>query len=213
MESTMMAYFLKGGPVMYPLLVCSLLSVAVVVERAFFWLVVDIRRNQPLAEEVLRLYRTGNMDSLQERIAASKNRVVAVLAAGILHRDFRMSQAMEWAAMEEMKRMRRFMPVLDTLITVAPMLGILGTVTGIISSFEMLGTSGIEHPQAVTAGIAEALITTAAGLIVAIFTVFPYNWLSTKIESAGLILESYATRLEIAHESLRNGGGAQETPA
>ncbi len=68
--------------------------------------------------------------------------------------------------------MRRYMTVLDTMITVAPLLGIFGTVIGIISSFDLLGSSGIEHPQAVTAGIAQALITTAAGLGIAIFPFF-----------------------------------------
>lgn len=203
MESTMMDFFVKGGPVMYPLLACSLLSVAVAVERALFWLTVDIRRNEPLAEQVLELYQAGDLEAIRERIQGTSNRIVAMLTAGILHRDFRMSQAMEWSAMEDLKRMRRFMPVLDTLITVSPMLGILGTVTGIISSFEMLGSTGIEHPQAVTSGIAEALITTAAGLVIAIFTVLPYNWFTAKIDNATLALESYATRLEIVHESLQ----------
>ena len=72
--------------------------------------------------------------------------------------------------------MRRFMGVLDTMITVAPLLGIFGTVLGIIASFEMLGSAGIDNPQAVTAGVAQALITTATGLGIAILSVFPYNY-------------------------------------
>ena len=94
------------------------------------------------------------------------------------------------------------MTVLDTMITVAPLLGIFGTVIGIISSFDLLGSSGIEHPQAVTAGIAQALITTAAGLGIAIFSVFPYNYFNSRVQSAVISIERYATSLEIVYEKL-----------
>ena len=113
-----------------------------------------------------------------------------------------MIKAMDAAASDEIKRMRRFMNVLDTMITVAPLLGIFGTVIGIINSFELLGSSGIEHPQAVTAGIAQALITTAAGLGIAILSVFPYNYFNSRVENAALTIEKYATSLEIVYEKL-----------
>jgi len=109
---------------------------------------------------------------------------------------------METAAADEIKRMRRHLGVLDTMITVAPLLGIFGTVIGIIMSFELLGASGIEHPQAVTAGIAQALITTASGLGIAILSVFPYNYFNARVENAALAIEKYATSLEIVYEKL-----------
>jgi biopolymer transport protein ExbB len=115
-----------------------------------------------------------------------------------------MAKAMEAAASEEIKRMQKYMAVIDTMITVAPLLGIFGTVIGIILSFEMLGTAGIAHPQAVTAGIAQALITTAAGLGIAILSVFPYNYFNSRIEKAALDIEKYATSLEIVYEKLAN---------
>jgi biopolymer transport protein ExbB len=115
-----------------------------------------------------------------------------------------MAKAMESAAAEEIKRMQKYMTVIDTMITVAPLLGIFGTVIGIIFSFEMLGAAGIEHPQAVTAGIAQALITTAAGLGIAILSVFPYNYFNSRIEKAALDIEKYATSLEIVYEKLSN---------
>jgi len=99
------------------------------------------------------------------------------------------------------------------MITVAPLLGIFGTVLGIISSFQMLGASGIEHPQAVTAGIAQALLTTAAGLGIAILSVFPYNYFNARLATAAHEMEKYATSLEIVYEKLvrpreQEGGGA-----
>jgi biopolymer transport protein ExbB len=98
--------------------------------------------------------------------------------------------------------MRRGMRVLDTIITVAPMLGILGTVSGLITSFDMLGQAGVEEPKAVIAGIAEALITTAAGLTISIAVVFPYNWFNALTEDALSAFEHYGTRLEMIHERL-----------
>jgi biopolymer transport protein ExbB len=201
----MMNIFIKGGPVMYPLLVCSIISLTVIIERLFFWIREDIRGNQALVDRVLDLCQRGNWEAVKEKVVGSKDFVIRILVSGILHKEFSMAKAMESAAAEEIKRMRRYMAVLDTMITVAPLLGIFGTVIGIITSFELLGTGGIEDPQAVTTGIAQALITTAAGLGIAILSVFPFNYFNTRVENAALTIEKYATSLEIVYEKLEHG--------
>lgn len=198
----MIEIFLKGGPVMYPLLACSIVSMTVIIDRLIFWIREDVRRDHDLVDRVLELCRIGDWNGVREKVAGTKDFVIRILVTGILHREFSMTKAMESAAAEEIKRMRRYMAVLDTMITVAPLLGIFGTVIGIISSFELLGISGIEDPKAVTAGIAQALITTATGLGIAILSVFPYNYYSTRIENAALTIEKYATSLEIVYEKL-----------
>jgi biopolymer transport protein ExbB len=199
---SMTEIFVKGGPVMYPLLACSIIALTVTIERALFWIIEDLRRSQTLVDKVLELCRQGNWEAVREMVAGSKDYVIKVLVGGILHREFSMVKAMESAAADEVKRMRRNMGVLDTMITVAPLLGIFGTVIGIIISFDLLGTSGIEHPQAVTAGIAQALITTAAGLGIAILSVFPYNYFNARVDNAAMTIEKYATSLEIVYEKL-----------
>ncbi|MBW1702706.1 MAG: MotA/TolQ/ExbB proton channel family protein [Deltaproteobacteria bacterium] len=201
----MINIFIKGGPVMYPLLACSIIALTVIIERSLFWVIEGMRGNRALLDRILQLCQKGDWDGVKEKVAESKDFVTRVLVTGILHRDFSMTKAMESAAAEEIKRMRRYMAVLDTMITVAPLLGIFGTVLGIIMSFELLGASGIEHPQAVTAGIAQALITTASGLGIAILSVFPYNYFNSRVENAVLTIEKYATSLEIVYEKL-NGG-------
>jgi biopolymer transport protein ExbB len=173
----MLELFKNGGPVMYPLLLCSIVSLTVIIERTFFWIVVGMRRNQGLVNEVLELCRKGDWEAVRLKSSGSKNYVIKVLVSGILHREYSLIKAMESAAAEEISRMRRFMGVLDTMITVAPLLGIFGTVLGIIESFDILGSVGIEHPKAVTGGIAQALITTACGLGIAIVSVF---WQTTR---------------------------------
>lgn len=200
----MIDMFIKGGPVMYPLLFCSLIALTVVLERSFFWITVDLRKNRNLIHEVLDLCERGDWEGVRNKVAGSKNYVIRVLVSGILHREYSLVKAMEQAGAEEIKNMKHYMGVLDTMITVAPLLGILGTVTGIISAFNVIGSVGGGDPTAVTGGIAEALITTVAGLSIAILTVFPYNYFNSRIERATLNIEKYATSLEILYERLMN---------
>ena len=194
--------FMSGGPVMYPLLACSIIVLTVIIERIFFCIRLYINRDQPLVDEVLDLCRIGDWQAVRLRAEKSKDLVIKILVSGIVHREFSMGKAMEAAANQEINRMRQFMGVLDTMITVAPLLGIFGTVLGIITSFDVLGSTGIEHPEAVTAGIAQALITTAAGLGIAILTVFPFNYFNSQVEKIAHDIEKYATSLEIVYEKL-----------
>ncbi len=198
----MLELFFKGGPLMYPLLACSIIVLTVIIDRTLFWFLSDRRRDPNLVNEVLELCRAGSWQAVREKVAGSRDYLIRILISGILHREFSMTKAMESAAADEIKKMRRFMNVLDTMITVAPLLGILGTVIGIIVSFEALGSRGIEHPETVTTGISQALITTAAGLGIAILSVFPYNYFNARIKDASLLIEKYATSLEIVYEKL-----------
>ena len=206
----MINLFVKGGPIMYPLLVCSIIALTVIIERALFWIGEDYKRDQVLVNEVLSLAERGKWEAIRVKIGSSKDFIIRVLVAGILHREFSIAKAMETAASDELDRMRRYLPVLDTIITVSPLLGIFGTVIGIILSFEMLGSAGIEEPQAVTAGIAQALITTASGLGIAILSLFPFNYFNSRVEKAATTIEKYATSLEIVYEKLNQANNDTE---
>lgn len=198
----MLEIFKNGGPVMYPLALCSIISLTIIIERAFFWIKIGMQRNQQLVDRVLELSRKGEWEGVRKAASGSNNYVVRMIVSGILHREYSMIKAMESSAADEINRMQRFMGGLDTMITIAPLMGILGTVIGIISSFDMLGTTGIGNPQAVTGGIAQALITTAAGLSIAIITVFPYNYFNSRIKKAAAIMEKYATSFEIVYNKI-----------
>lgn len=202
MIDNMLNTFLSGGPVMYPLLACSFISVTVIIERMIFWIILNRRSNAQLVNEVMELCESADWEAIRRKTVGSKDPIIKILVSGILHRRYSMVKAMEASAADEIKRMRRFMNVLDTMITVAPLLGIFGTVIGIIQSFDALGTSGIEHPEIVTAGIAQALITTAAGLGIAILSVFPFNYYNSLVENAALQIEKYSTSIEIVYEKL-----------
>ena len=192
---------------MYPLLACSLVSLTVIVERGLFWVQEKRRTDDLLINEVLELARLRKHQEIKTKVPGAADHAMKVLVCGLVHKEYSLSKAMEMAAMEQIKLMSRYLPVLDTIITAAPLLGILGTVIGIIHSFDMLGTAGIQDPQAVTSGIAQALITTAAGLVIAILTLFPYNYFTSKVERAGARIEKYATSLEIVcgQDEQKNG--------
>ena len=198
----MIDVFIKGGPVMYPLLACSIIALTVIIERTIFWVVEDYRRNQKLVNSVLSLAELGDWSTAREKIGNTQDFIIKILVTGILHREFSMTKAMETAASDELDRMRRHLSILDPMITVSPLLGIFGTVVGIILSFELLGKTGLADPQAVTAGIAQALITTASGLGIAILSLFPYNYFNSRVEKAAALIEKYATSLEIVYEKL-----------
>jgi len=200
----MMEVFQKGGPLMWPILACSIVALGVILDRAFFWLRESSRRDRRLVEEILALAEREAYEEIREKVRGSKDFVIKVLVSGILHREFSLSAAMEVAAKEQLDRMRRGLAVLDTMVTVAPMLGILGTVTGIIKAFDLLGTSSFQDPRVVTVGIAEALITTAAGLIVAVPSVVAYNFFNKKADQAADEMETYGTSLEIVHRKNRH---------
>ena len=186
----------QGGFVMYPLILCSIISLTVILERTFFWIINAKNRNNALVFNIIEMVIKKDFQRIKKRTIGSKDFIVRVLVNGILHKDFSASKAMEAAALEEIKKMSRFMNILDTIITVAPLLGILGTVVGIIFSFEMLGKVGISDPKVVTIGISQALITTASGLSIAIVTIFPYNYFRSKINKATIDLEQHSTSLE-----------------
>ena len=191
----LIAMLAKGGPVMVPLFACSVLSLAVIIERWGFWW---RRRDVVATERALRLVAHAKFDEAAEIAGASRAPGARVIAAGLRHRDAGAAQAMELVAHEELGLARRYLPVLDTVITLSPLLGLLGTVTGMIAAFGVLSTSGMNQPNAITGGVAEALIATAVGLGIAIVTLVPYNYFSAKVERAAEAMERCGSRIEQA---------------
>ncbi len=200
----MLDYFFRGGPIMYPLLLCSLTSLTVIIERIIFWIREEKNRDRGLLNELMSLIEKGQFEKAKRITQHTRDFVTRVMVCGVVHRDFSLRDALQMSADEELARMKRYLPILDTMITLSPLLGILGTVTGIIYSFNMMSTVGVEHPQVITAGIAQALITTAFGLTIAILSLIPYNYFLSKIEKGTLEMEKYGTNLEIIFEKKKN---------
>lgn len=179
----------KGGPVMIPLGICSVLALAVVVERlAFWWRQGDVGP----AERALEWAERGKPDEALEIARASRTATARVIAAGLSERQAPPAAAMEAAVQTEMSRLRNYLPVLDTIITLSPLLGLLGTVTGIIRAFNAVMLGGMGDPRLLAGGISEALITTAGGLAVAIPSFIAYRYLRGKVERIVIDMEKIA---------------------
>lgn len=203
---------IKGGLVMYPLLFCSILSLAIILERLFFWINASRNKAPDMVDRILSLAEQRSFEEASGIAGSSKDYLAKILLCGLVHREFSLSAALEMASGDAVKMMKKYLGILDTIITLAPLLGIFGTVTGIIHSFEFLSASVIPDPKTVTSGIAQALITTAAGLGVAILTLIPYNYFISKIEDAERLIEKYATSLEIVfnkHKQEEEGDSPQ----
>jgi len=189
--------FEKGGPVMWPLLLCSVVSLALAIERLIATSRVQLAQNDELVEKLFDLVSAGKCNEAAELGKGSNDPAAAMIAEGLSHRDHGLSDVMQVAAEKQLDSMRTGLSVLDTVITMAPLLGILGTVTGIIKSFNLLQDVGLQDPRLATGGISEALITTAAGLVVALATLIPYNYLISRIRRISRRLEHTGTQLEV----------------
>lgn len=190
----MLKIILQGGWVMLPLLVCSLVSVTIIIERMLFF---KRMTTSGKPDQLLKLVRHNKMAEALDLAKQSPLPIMKVLSAGI-HHLHEAGEAMEAAGIDEIVNMRRGLPVLDTIITLSPLLGLLGTIIGMISSFHIMAATGMGQPHAVTGGVAEALIATAAGISVAVLTLIPHNYFLARIEKETAAIETYATRLEIA---------------
>jgi len=196
----MITIFLSGGPIMWPLLVCSVITVAMVIERIFFISREQMRRQPIVVDEMLKSVERGDPDSAITVGKISRDFVARVLTSALSHREGSFSNAALKAANTELKRFNRGLAVLDTIITLAPLLGLLGTITGMIHAFGLLGGKELDAPQAITGGIAQALIATAFGLMIAITALIPFNYLNARLEEARHELQDSVSQLELYME-------------
>ena len=190
-------WFRMGGPVMWPLLAASVVALAVVIERILFIMMELDSRDPAVVGLILSHTESGDIKKAVEIGRSSKDFVARTLSYGLAHRQRSFSNALLQAAGRELQRFSRGLPVLDTIVTLAPLLGLLGTVTGLIRSFGLLGANELQAPAAITGGIAEALIATAFGLSIAIVALIPFNYLGARVEEARHEIEDASTHLEM----------------
>ena len=193
----MIDYLIKGGIVMIPILGCSVIAVAITLERFYF---LREGRIHP-SEFVSKMKKVLNEGKVQEAIAICSHNalpIAKIMEAGILKRELprqQIKEAIEHAGKKEADKLYRYLAVLATIAIISPLLGLLGTVTGMIRVFQVISIQGVGHPAALAAGISEALITTATGLIVAIPTLVVHNYFLKKAN--GYVLEMESTSMEL----------------
>jgi biopolymer transport protein ExbB len=196
MANIVIEFFLKGGPVMYPILLCALVAVAVVGERSFWWMREASRRDPQKLEEILAALENGDVPAATKIAEGSLDPVIRMIYHGLNHVHTSLQGALELGAGIELERAGRFLTVMDTLVTLSPLLGLLGTVTGLMHAFLSVGSAELSV-QAVTGGIGEALIATACGLGIAIFSLVPFNYFNGRVARLQFDLEAAATNVEL----------------
>jgi biopolymer transport protein ExbB len=188
--------FHEGGPIMWPIALVTFFAIAIIVERSWWWFQLARQRKPQALESVLAALEAGEMQQAQNLCAQSSDPVLRVIHAGITHRHASLQGALQAAAGIELRQAGRFLTAMDTIITLAPLLGLLGTVTGIMGSFNSIGGSELAVEK-VTGGIGEALIATAFGLGIAIVTLIPYNWFHALVAGLQHDIETAANNVEV----------------
>src|SRR6185295_19225481 len=158
------AIIMKGGIVMIPLLACSLISLALTIERILFWTKL---KSKEVLQQILSLVESGEFEQALKIGSSSSQPIARVLAAGIAHRNPAPAKAMEAKAQAEIPVLKSRLGVLDTIVTLAPLLGLLGTVVGMIGSFDVMADVGIGQPHAEGVGRAVAFSLALASRSVA----------------------------------------------
>jgi biopolymer transport protein ExbB len=192
-------FFVKGGPIMWPILASAVVAVAVVGERTFWWLRESRKRDPQKLEQLLAALENGDVAAARKISEGSEDAVIRMIRHGLGHIGHAHSSllgALQLAAGVELKHAGRFLVVMDTLVTLAPLLGLLGTVTGLLRAFLNIGSAELSV-NAVTGGIGEALIATACGLGIAILALIPFNYFSSKVTQLQFDMETAATNVEV----------------
>lgn len=197
----MWEFMLKGGPIMWPILFCSIIAVTIVIERIWYLrkVHVDVRK---FSEQITRSVKRNRMMDAIDLCEKTPGPVAAVIKEGLLKHDrprIEIREAIEDAAIHQVPILERNVPVLATVAHISPLLGLLGTVVGMVKAFQVIQekSSAVSpvNPGDLAGGIWEALLTTVFGLCVAIPVYVAYNYLTSRIDRFVLEMEKGATEL------------------
>lgn len=190
-------FLAKGGIIMYPLLLCSIIGLTIIVEKLF-----SLRRNKILIPEIISV--VDNINSLQDIQLATnickknKGPLASIILTGLENQDQNMEEIKELINDEGRQQVRvleRGLPILETVASISPLLGLLGTVLGMIKVFTVISTKGTGQASLLAGGISEALITTATGLVIGIPLLVAFNYFTDRSENYILDIEKYSTKL------------------
>lgn len=190
--------FFKGGVIIIPIFFCGVLTIGIIIERLIFLKNAEID-NEKFISEIESILRRRKIKEALELCEKNDKPVPRIIKAGLLKIDRsreEVKEAIDDAASYEIPNLEKYLGILATIATVSPLLGLLGTVTGMIKAFMVIeAKGGLVHPGDLARGIWEALLTTVAGLIVAIPAYLAYNYFVSRVNNIILDMEKSATRL------------------
>lgn len=190
----MIEYFVKGGIIMYPILLCSIVSITIIIERLIFF--ASLKTNPTLIEKTFELISKKEFDKAKKIVENLPEVFHSIFIKSINEfYSINYEEMVRDVAEQQIPKLERFLPLLAAIASVSTLLGFTGTVVGMIKAFESIAAAGYASPQVVAKGIAEALITTAAGLIVAIPTIAFYHYFNYRVNRYVSRLEHYVQEL------------------
>ncbi|MDD3655390.1 MAG: MotA/TolQ/ExbB proton channel family protein [Atribacterota bacterium] len=193
----MFELFNKGGFLMYPIFFCSLLAIAIFFERMFYLKSIKTSTRK-FSSRISDLIRKGNINFAITACRKNYSPISQIILSALLKYGSsrgEIKETIEDTANQEISILEKNLPVLATVGNIAPLLGLLGTVFGMIKGFQVISSMGVGNPEALAGAISEALLTTAFGLSVAIPTIVAYNYLINRVDRQ--IKEMEATSIEI----------------
>ncbi|MSU22308.1 MAG: MotA/TolQ/ExbB proton channel family protein [Opitutus sp.] len=197
-EMSTMDLFIHGGPVMWPILLLSFIGITVVFERMLFVMRENGNREPEIVEKMLEAVERRDTDGALAIGKKSKDFIASILVYSLTNKEYSLSNAFVRASGQELGRFAQGMATLDTCITAAPLLGLLGTVTGMMKTFAALAGGNIAAAaNTVIGGVGEALIATMCGLAIAVLALLPYNYLNARTERAKQEVADASHALEI----------------
>jgi len=197
-DMSAMDLFAAGHEIMWPILLLSFVAITVIVERLLFIFRENSSREPEVVQKMLESVEHRDIEGAVALGKKSNDFVARILVYSLTNKEFSLSNAFVRASSQELARFSQGMATLDTCITAAPLLGLLGTVTGMMRTFGALGGGDIgAAASTITGGVAEALIATMCGLFIAVTSLLPYNYLNARTEEAKHEIADASNALEL----------------